>query len=108
MLRSGVRAIASAVVALCLLAAGAARADDRSRNDARTSQLVSAGLALTANLAPRREGASPDLRLAPFTIPSVSIAVAARRSIFALAGRTPAHAVDNQVPARSSRGPPSG
>jgi hypothetical protein len=103
------RGIVSLVVAVCLWAAAGVRADESAAgSEAHTSQLVGVSHALAAHLAPRRDGAGPDLRLAPFTIPSVSTAAAAARSIAAVAGRTSPIAVDDgQVPTRSSRGPPS-
>jgi hypothetical protein len=103
------RGVVSLVVAVCLLAAGGARADESvAGSETHTSQLVGVSHALAAHLAPRRDGAGPDLRLAPFTLPLVAAAAAAARSIAAVAGRTSLIAVDDgEVPTRSSRGPPS-
>jgi hypothetical protein len=106
-----VRGIASIVVAVCLLAASGVRAEDTSRGDARTSQLLAAGQTGAASLVQRRDGARGglhDLRLAPFTLPARPAVAPASRSIAAVVDRAPHRIVDDVAPARSARGPPRG
>jgi hypothetical protein len=103
-----VRRIASIVVAICLVAACGVRPVDRSGGDTHTSQLARAGAGLAGTLVSRRDGAAPDLRLAPFTIPSVSLALTAPHAVAERCDNRLHRAVDTQVPTRCSRGPPRG
>jgi len=103
-----VRAIASFVVALCLLAASGVRAEATDRGDARTSQVLAAGHTGAASLVQRRDGGPHELRLAPFTLPTAPAVAPASRSIAAVADRAPHGPADDVAPARSARGPPRG
>jgi hypothetical protein len=105
-----VRGIASIVVAICLMAASGVRPSECSGggDTHHTSQLACAGAGVAGALVSRRDGAGPDLRIAAFTIPSVSVALAAPRAVAELCERSLHGAIDTQVPTRCARGPPRG
>jgi hypothetical protein len=107
MLATIVRWIASLVVALCLVAAGAARPDDAGASRSHTS-LASAGHGLAANVAPRRVVAGHDLGLSAFTLPTTPAADEPSRTVTVPCDRAPDRALATQIFTRSSRGPPAG
>jgi hypothetical protein len=103
-----VRGIASLIVAFCLLAAGGVRARDPVGRDDRAPQLLAAGHALAASLAPRRDGGAPEQRLAAFTVPAVPALPSPPRAAAAVSDARPHGFAQTQLPARSARGPPCG